>query len=265
MPRRYFVQHLATSRRRVFAMMATLALVSAGSELVHAQTPPPWRVSAGGQILTWTDIGQAMRLEFGASSAGEPVPKKPEQMPSFARYAWYAGRDPNGKPIIWMSVAPEGKKKRPDAVDAEVRRQLTAAGILYALDAGAGGPTWQQLYHALPDDPAARTAFAGEIIAAVRAASDWTVAKSTADRHWIFANVRAGLSRQQVYARLDTRELTATDESEKIQRPPKGLAYVRLPGEFQPGCSFSNTVTITFDARDRVYKLDLSPPKPNCV
>jgi hypothetical protein len=246
-------------------MAVMLVLVCAATGLVHAQTPPPWNISVGGQRLTWDDIGQAMLLEFGASARVEQVLKKPEQMPAFAPYAWYAGRDQHGKPIVWMADAPGETKNPSDAVVAEARRQRIAAGILAALDAGAGGRTWQRLYHALPDHGAARAAFAGEIIASLRAASAWTVAKSEADRHWIFANVRAGLTRPQVYALLDSRELTATDSSERTKRPPKGPAYVLLPGYFEPGCSFSNTVTITFDAGDRVYKLDLSPPKPNCL
>jgi hypothetical protein len=246
-------------------MALVLVLVCAGTGIVHAQTPPPWNISVGGQRLTWDDIGQALRLEFGASARIEPIPKQPEQMPAFAPYAWYAGRDPHGKPIVWMTVAREGKKTSSDAVVAEARRQRIAAGILLALDAGAGGTTWQRLYRALPDHGAARAAFAGEIIASVQAASAWTVSKSEADRRWIFGNVRTGLSRPQVYALLDSRELTATDASERTTRPPNGPAYVRLPGYFEPGCSFSTTIAITFDAGDRVYKLDLSPPKPNCL
>ena len=263
-PRQYPVQHRAAWRQCAFAIIATLVLSSRGAEPVDAQTPPPWSISVGGQSLAWPDIVQALRLEFGAGGI-EPVRKDPKQMPAFAPYAWYAGRDTNGKPIVWMALPPGVKNKLSDTLEAEVRRQRTAAGILFALDAGAGGSTWQRLYHALPDDPAARTAFAGEIIAAVRAASAWTVAKSTADRQWIFANVLAGLSRQQVYALLDARELTATDDSERTTKPPSGLAYVKLAGYFEPGCSFSHTITITFDANDRVYKLDLSPPKPNCL
>ncbi len=40
---------------------------------------------------------------------------------------------------------------------------------------------------------------------------------------------------------------------------------MRLDGEFEAGCSFSERITITFDAGDRVEKLKVSPPIPDCL
>ena len=79
-----------------------------------------------------------------------------------------------------------------------------------------------------------------------------------ANRRWVFANVHAGMPRSAVYALLGTRKID-------VKTPASGDAYVDLPGEFQAGCSFSNRITIAFDAADAVKKLDLSPPNPNCL
>ncbi len=198
-----------------FAAIATFSLVCAGTESGRAQTPPPWTIAISGQPVTMADIGPAMMLQF---ASGQTVTKDRAQMPGFAPYAWYAGRDKDGKPIVWMVASLESRTTPSDTVQAEAAREYAAARVLIALDFGKGGPMWQRLYHALPDDPAARNAFAVEIVDAVKAASAWTVAKSTADRRWIFAHVQAGLTRQQVYALLDTRGLSPSDDSEKTTK-----------------------------------------------
>jgi hypothetical protein len=255
--------HRAPWRFLAFTVAATFWLFSAAT-VARAQTPPPWSITVSGQPVTLDDIVHAMQLAF-AGSRMEAVPKDRSRMPAFAPYVWYAGRDPAGKPAVWTAAPPGPAQRLPETVRAEVRREQQAAAILFGLELGGGGPTWQRLYHALPDDPAARNTFAGQTIEAFRAASAWQVARATADRQWMFANVHAGLPREAVYAALGTRGLVATDESERVTKPPSGLAYVRLPGAFEPGCSFRYRITITYDADDRVKKLDLSRPIPNCL
>jgi hypothetical protein len=100
---------------------------------------------------------------------------------------------------------------------------------------------------------------------AARAASEPAARDWAADRRWIFANVQAGLPRDAVYALLERRGLHATDASERQPKPSRGPAYVTLAGESEPGCSFTHRIAITFDASDRVKKLDLEPPHSNCL
>jgi hypothetical protein len=255
------VKHRATWRVG-FAAIAASALACAGATTAFAQTPPPWAITVHGQPVDQLDVVQSLMLQF---ADGKTVPKDRAQMPAFAPYAWYAGRDNDGKPLIWTSVSSDATAAKAGTVQSEAAREYAAARVLIALDFGKGGATWQRLYHALPDDPAARNAFAVEIVDAAKAASAWTVAKSDADRHWLFASIRAGASRHDVYALLDARGLSATDPSERTAKPATGVAAVKLDGAFGPGCSFTHIITITFDADDRVRKLDLAPPHPNCL
>ena len=215
-----------------------------------------------GQPVDLTDVLRSLEFQF---AGGKAVPKNRGMMPAFAPYAWYAGRDKDGKPLIWVVAPLDPRTAKSAAVEAEARREYAAARVLIALDFGKGGPTWQRLYHALPGDSAARNAFAIETVDAAVTASAWTVAKSDADRHWIFSSIQAGSTRQAVYALLDARGLSATDPSERSTKPPNGVAVVKLDGAFEPGCSFTHIITITFDADDRVKKLDLAPPHPNCL
>jgi hypothetical protein len=244
-------------RSGTLAVIALLALALAGPARAGAQTPPPWTISVRGEAVSENDIAQVLMLELGAAAL-KPVVKDRAQMPALAPYAFFAGRGKDGKPVVWASGARAGDKRAPDALHAEARREMLAAGVLAALDGGLGGATWQRLYATVRDDANARTDLGLKIVDAVGAASDWTVAKSAADRRWVFANVPAGMARRDVYALLDTRAVRTT-------KPASGEAYVDLPGAFQVGCSFSNRITITFDATDRVKKLDLEPPKPNCL
>ncbi len=243
-------------RARTFAAVATAVLVFMPA-FARAQTPPPWTLLVRGQPLAMDDVVQVLQLEFAVSGL-QPLTKARAAMPAYAPYVYFAGRAADGKPLVWASAADGGENGPSDALRAEVQREMLAAGVLGALDRGLGGVTLQRLYAAVRDDSRARTELGLALVDAVKAASDWTVAASAANRRWVFATLQAGMSRSDAYALLGTRKLDATT-------PASGEAYVDLPGEFQVGCSFSNRITIAFDAADRVKKLDLSPPKPNCL
>lgn len=255
--------HRIAWQRAILTVAAALLVHSAASQRVFAQTAPAWNIRVGDEAVSLSDIWQAMILVFTARR-GEQALKDPKEMPTFAPYTWY-GRDSSGTPALWFSTATPDLKSASSEVRAEASREGTAAAILIALVEGQGGPLWQRLYRSVPDDPKARNDFAREITTAFRYASDWTVAQSAANRKWLFSNIRAGLNRQQVYTLLKARDLQATKAPDQPRKPPNNADVVELPGAFEPGCSFSNHVTITFDASDRVKKLDLSPPIPNCL
>jgi hypothetical protein len=259
----YLVVHRIAWQRAILTVAAALLLASAAPQRAFAQSAPAWNIRVGGEAVTLRDVGQAMILVFTARR-GQPASKDPKEMPSFAPYTWY-GVDSSGTPALWFSTATPNLKSASTEVFVEVSREGTAAGVLIALVEGQGGPLWQRLFHAVPDEPKARNDFAREITTAFRYASDWTVAQSAANRKWLFTNIRAGLNRQQVYTLLKARGLRASKALDVPPEPPSNSDVVELPGEFEPGCSFSNHVTITFDATDHVKKLDLSPPIPNCL
>ncbi len=176
----YSMLSLVTSRL-VACIIAAASFQIAARAPVHAQTPPPWTIAVRGEPVTMGDIGHALMLQFGAAQL-QPVIKTPDQMPAFAPGAWYAGLDQNRKPLVWITRPLEADADLPENQRTEIEREYRIAGVLAALDLGAGGPAWQRRYHALPDDPRTHNAFATEIVDAVKAASAWTVAASAAHR-----------------------------------------------------------------------------------
>jgi hypothetical protein len=257
------MQRRPTWRIFTVAAVAAAAVAAAWGSVgpAVAQTPPPWTVTVAGQPVTIDDVGQALAMEM-AMSGLQSTPKAPSAMPSFAPLVWYAGRDSTGRPIVWRRsgpIAADGTERQ------ESIREFAVAAILVQLDGGKGGPTLQRLFRGLPDDAGARVRFAREIEAAVQSASAWTEASYVANRRWVFANVHAEMTRRDVYLLLARRGLRPTDQSQRGSSPDTGVAYVTLAGAFEPGCSWSHTIAITFDSSDRVRKVDLAPPHPNCL
>lgn len=216
-----------------------------------------------GQRISQPDLMQVVRMIFsGFQNEPTTLTKLASAMPSYAPLVWYAGKDTTGKPVDWVNPAATG----PAASASQTREFLLeslAAQILTALEAGQGGPTWQRMYLATPSDPASREDLGRAIALSQESWSNQTVAHTDLDRKWIFANVVAGMPRAQVYTALHRRGYIPTNRSGND--PLAGVAVILLPGAFEPGCSFSNDLTFTFDSNDRLFKIDLSQPIPDCL
>jgi len=245
------------------AILAAAIVVSIFGRAASAQTGPVWSVSVAGEPVSMDDIAQVVLLVFSAPPPVHVV-KKRSEMPPFAPDLCYAGRGTDGKGILWYAAPPPGQEKSVSYRLAR-ERETDAALILSGLDAGKGSAKWRRLYGAVPPTPQDRQAFAMQIVSALEAASAWNVATADANRQWLFATLHAGMTRTKVYALLAARQIAPTDASLRQSKPASGDAIVTLPGAFEPGCSFSTRVTIAFDSDDRVTKLDLSQPIPDCL
>ena len=263
MTRLYLVTPYRPWRCVPIAILAAAIVVSTFDRAASAQMGTVWSVSVAGEPVSMDDINQAVLLVFSAPPPVQVV-KKRSEMPAYAPDLWYAGRGTDGKGILWYANPPVGQEKS-STYRVATERETDAALILSGLDAGKGSAKWRRLYGAVPPTPRERQAFAMQIVSALEAASAWSVATADANRQWLFATLHAGMTRTKVYALLDAHQITPTDASLRQTKPTSGDAIVTLPGAFEPGCSFTTRVTIAFDSDDRVTKLDLSEPIPDCL
>lgn len=246
--------------RSVLAALAALVIgalaLPSSARADDAANSPPVYVTVEGVQLSYSDVIQLTALAIGAAGLfNNAIVKTPEQMPKASPYAYYAGKDASGKPVAWISSAVSGKTQSM-AVTAELQREMVAAGMLAMLDMGQGSPKLKTLFDKAKNDPAHMARLGTEINNAMTEMSEKTVAYGKAQRRWIFDNIHAGTTRSQVYAMLRAHGLTARDF--------KGVTEVTFPGAFEPGCYFSNSVSITYK-NDRLYKIDLDQPHPDCL
>lgn len=234
------------------------AYFSSGASAAAGDNAPPLYVTVEGEQMSYTDVLQLTGMVLNAVGIMKSaVVKPPEQMPKNAPYVSYIGKDDAGKPIIWISSAVNTPSKHSDAENAEIQHEQLVASMLAMLDMGKGTSKWHRLYEKMKSNPARLPALGNELSAAMTGMSKKTVEYSAVQRRWMFANIHAGTPSAQVYELLKAHGLVATRTSRD--------AVVSLPGAFEPGCYFSIDVIISFDASGRVYKLDLSQPKPDCL
>ncbi len=257
---------MGRSTSSLTAIVALALALMASVSPARAAGDQTWlHVTVDGRHLTQTDLTQVLMWAFFSGSS-DTVTIAASKMPAYAPYLWYAGNDPKtGKPSFWVSKALEDRDTTQQYA-ATIQREQIAAGVLYALASGKGTPALRALYTATPADPVHRQQLAQALAGALRTWSNETVAKSKAGRAWMFAALTAGMPRNTVYALLRARGLKATSGGMGTDAfPASGSALVNLPGAFEPGCSFSRDVTIQFDSTNRLYKLDLSEPIPDCL
>lgn len=234
---------------------------------------PPLTVTVDGVQLTDRDVAiLSVMVIYGTGAMQHPLSKAPSEMPPGSPYIYYAGKDDKGAPIVWISDST--KEKLPGAA-GELQREQEAVAIVTMLDAppATTGPqrplpaidALHPLYAAAAGDPQKLNRLGLALADAIRQMSDLTVARSADDRRWMFATLTPAMNRAQVYAALRGRGLRATAQNGRVDFPADGPAIVTLDGAFEPGCSFSNTVTIAFDATNHVEKLDYGAPIPDCL
>ncbi len=235
-----------TSMHRVL-VLASLFLAATGA------ADQTWlNVSVQGQRLSVDDLTMLYKMAFGLP---KPVEKSPAEMPAYAPYVSYQGKDSAGKPVVWYAHL---DYQTTNAHHAEIQEEQFAAAFLASLDQGVGTPALLALYAEVPKDPQDQERFGLELGHALQEWSDQTVTHSDADRQWIFAHLHDGMTRSEVNALL-------LDHGLKLEPNPKGPAIVELQYAFAPGCGFTRNVEIKFDQRDTLYAVDLSQPKPDCL
>jgi len=251
------------------AVLSPAAVATAGSS-------EPWlHIAVEGHDLDKADLDDVMRLTF-RGLLGDPmhriagpksVPKEPRDMPAVARMVWYAGKDASGQGLLWYADFGKDAPRLSNPQMAEQKVEQNAAGILAALDAGDGEALWRSIYAAVPSDAEHREQLGLEMANALVEYSVQSVAHSEADRKWIFRNITAGMTRADVYAALRAHDVHIGDPFPPVAAAPpaSGPARVYLQGPFEPGCSFSRDITLTFDAADRLEKMDLGEDTPNCL
>ncbi|HEY1976129.1 MAG TPA: hypothetical protein VGG89_06285 [Candidatus Baltobacteraceae bacterium] len=204
--------------------------------------------------MSYQDILDLTAYVLGATELmHDAITKAPADMPKDFPYVFYAGKDAGGKPVLWISSAVSAHVVKPPEFDREVQREEEASAMLATLDMGKASSNWQRVYATVKNDPARLAALGAELEGAIRDMSAAIVAISAANRQWMFANLTEGMPRAQVYRALRLHGLAAKGD------------VVSLPGRFEPGCYFSTNVTMTFDASERLDKMDLSQPIPDCL
>jgi hypothetical protein len=234
--------------------------VSAAVVPREESTPaPPFRVRIEGKGVPPSDLIDLEIGMIGASQRLTGVQTDAASMPQAAPDVWYAGNDTKqpGKGIVWFS-------RSADQNSAAFRKQQTVALVLRALDEGFGGKVLQSLFAATSQDTASRVRLGGDVFGAMQSASDQTVQFSTKMQTWLLAHIKIGMTRSAVYEMVKSQNVRIYDwdYGGRISRP---VAIIALPGAFEPGCSFSTNVTLTFDSGDRVDKIELSKPIPDCL
>lgn len=257
-------------QRHVFRMRsAALAAVL----LATLAARPALTVNVEGVQLTALDVANMTVLALdGSGLMRNATMKVPGDMPVSQPYFYYAGRDAKGMPIVWIAKSIDGRN---DAIRPELQREEVGVAIVAVLDSGIDPNIFAKqrepiidklhpLIAATGGDPERINRLGLELADAIRQMSDLTVAQSTADRKWMFATLTTSMTRAQVYDALRSRGLQASSASGRAF-PADGPATVTLAGSFEPGCSFSNAVAITFDATNHVEKLDYGIPTPDCL
>lgn len=255
----------SASRALAVAVLAVTTIVPVYARSAGENVPPAY-VTVEGEQLSYKDVIELTVLSLDAIGiASGALPKPPDQMPKETPYYYYAGKELTGKPIIWVSSAIAGKTSPPASVTAEIQREAEAASLLAMLDLGKGLPKLHAIFEKVRTDNRRVAALGPELADAMKEMSEKTVAYSETNRHWIFANIQAGTPGVRVYEMLNAHGLGATAASGKQQDAAQTPIVVSLPGSFTPGCYFSRNVIITLDRSERVYKIDLSQPIPNCL
>lgn len=243
--------------------MASIQLVSSGL-VAAAQKSLPLYVTVEGIRLSYRQVLKLSGLAIeGAGLFQTAVKKAATEMPPGAREVYYDGTDAHGKPIVWISSALAAAPKLSEAASAQARREETAAGLLAVLGVGEGAANLQGLYRKVRFDAKPRQRLGIELAIAIEKMSEKVVRYSTQERRWMFASLTAGMSRSRVAQMLRARGISVI--TAKAGRGVRSTMVVSLPGEFEPGCYFSRNVTMTFDAAERLYKMDLSQPIPDCL
>jgi hypothetical protein len=237
-----------------FLPAAVLSLCLPALAQQQSDDGPPY-VTIEGQQMSYHDVLELTGYVLGAMTYfRDAVTKAPADMPKDSPFFYYAGKNAAGKPVIWMSSSVNDPNKKPIASQSsEMQREEQTAGLLASLGAGKGSPKWQSVYAAIENDPSRLAGIGAELQTAMTDMSTAIVAKSAADRKWMFANLTEGMSQAQVDAALRSHGLASKS------------GVVTLPGAFEPGCYFSTKVTMAFDASGRLYKMDLSQPIPDCL
>ena len=209
-------------------------------------------VSVEGQRLSVDDLTMLYKMVLRPPKA---VEKSPAEMPAYAPYMAYKGKDATGTPVLWYAhLDYEASKNH----HAEIQEQQFAASFLANLDQGFGTPALLALYAKISKDPQDQERFGLELGHALQEWSDQTVTHSDADRHWIFTHLHDGMTRADSIAVLQGHGL-------KVESNPKGPAIVELQYAFAPGCGFTRNVEINFDQRDTLYSVTLGQPIPDCL
>ena len=243
---------------RYASFVAALAFAITVPAVSPADEPPAWfHVSVAGQVLAPADVGRLTVEMLRIYSRARYLQKDAADMPAASPLVWYGGKG-SGKPEIWILRSLQRQAAMSPREEAELSRQQSQAQILAVLDAGDGGAALERAYAKTPPDAQDRIALASEIVQAMQDASAQTAAQSVVDRRWVLAHVPAGTPRVAALQAIASRQLAVRTSSD-------GTVVVSFPGQFEPGCSFSTELTLTFDVGDLLEKIDASEPIANCL
>ncbi|MBV8638074.1 MAG: hypothetical protein JO322_08295, partial [Candidatus Eremiobacteraeota bacterium] len=242
----------------------------------------------GSTTLPANGMRDVMMLFFGAPALAHAQTewKDSAAMPDYGPLVAYAGRNQQGVPQLWKSRDAEtDASDGSDAQRAAFLREEEAVQIAAGLDAGGGGSTLQALVQRSGRSPEALTVLAIQVVDAMNRASRQTVANSEAAKQWMVAHLQPGMRRENVMRALEAQGLKpvltalkplcsdgyvyqwwyqdeiSTDDCSSGER----VVTVSLPGAFQPGCSFTSSVNVFFDDRDRLQRLVLGRNVPDCL
>ena len=236
---------------RVVACGLAVALIAATGNA------PSATVSVDGVPLTYSDVLQISGLMLiSGEIVRTGIAKQPAEMPAAFPYVYFAGTDAGGKPIVWVSSIVQAHAKLSDSDTAELTREAEGAGLMAALVSGQGTPAVRRLYEEVKNDPNKLASLGAQLTSAMKTMSQDSVQYQNDERRWIFQSIPAGTPRLVAEDLLRSHGLVAAQKGDTM--------VVTLPGAFQPGCYWSASVTLTFK-RETLYKIDLSPPIPDCL
>ena len=109
--------------------------------------------------------------------------------------------------------------------------------------------------------PSAQPAEDAFIAEALKEASDQQSAFATTESKWMQTHIVPGTTRNDAYAMIRSRNITASNETPS----PHPDAVVKIYGAFGLGCSQSVATTLTFDNNDRVSKVTVVKEEPSCL
>ena len=223
-----------------------------------------------------------------ASSLRAPVIKNPDELPAYAPDITYAGKDPAGQTVVWSRRGFATDFGRTSGVAQEkLYRETIATALAGGLDQGQGGNTLQSLVR--ERTPAGLMTVGFAFVDAIQLAESETIANSLATQDWIAGNIARGMTRQNAAAALSAKGIPSTSPVQAntncsadvvtnwwyegnypfsecgFVNAAHPVIRVSLPWPLEPGCTFTSSLDVLFDDSDRVQRLALSNPVPDCL
>ena len=222
---------------------------------VAALTPPaPIRTSdpsldAEASTINDAELGELIKGYF---AVGAIVEIQHASLPA-GQYAVYRGKNATGRYVVVIDDTKAQQASDTGTTPSGMAEDENAAMFSAIVDSGTAGAAWKQRYDQAPD----KARFGRMLARAYDLANQRQIAKSRADVAWIHANVPLGSSRERTIALLTSRALHPYTKQKNIT--------IEFGLGSSIACGRDMAVTLTFDANDRLAKIEDSPESQSCL